>query len=77
MLTTRADLQALQETFSDFHKDVHGYRPRWMTETQWNDVAWLEQAILDLRLYCETLAYRMQVADEFVDQDVIAYSQLF
>jgi len=31
----------LQGYFSDFHKDFYGCRPRWGTEEQWNDRAWL------------------------------------
>lgn len=57
-------VEKLQETFSDFHKDVHGFRPRWMTADQWNSEAWLEQEIQALHDYCATTQYQSQRAAE-------------
>ena len=41
-------LEDLQNTFSDFFKEINGFRPRWMSLEQWNSEAWLEQAIQSL-----------------------------
>lgn len=37
-----SELEKKQATFWDFYKDVHGVRPRWVTEEQINDEAWLD-----------------------------------
>lgn len=34
-------VEELQGYFSDFHKDFYGHRPRFGSEEQWNDRAWL------------------------------------
>lgn len=57
-------VEQLQETFSDFHKDVHGFRPRWMSDDQWNSEAWLEQEIQALHAHCQTPEYQSQRAAE-------------
>ena len=59
-----SQVERLQETFSDFHKDVHGFRPRWMTDEQWNSEAWLEQEIQGLHDYCKTPEYQAQRESE-------------
>jgi hypothetical protein len=38
----------LQCTFSDFYKEVHGFRPRFASAEEWNSEAWLEQQMQDL-----------------------------
>lgn len=53
-------VEQLQETFSDFHKDVHGFRPRWMSDEQWMSEAWLEQEIQSLHDYCQSPEYQAQ-----------------
>lgn len=42
------EVERLQSEFSDFYKDVHGYRPRWMSDSQWNSEAWLTNEISTL-----------------------------
>jgi len=42
------EVERLQSEFSDFYKDVHGYRPRWMSDSQWNSEAWLTNEIRTL-----------------------------
>ena len=50
----RTEVEKLQDTFSDFYKDVHGYRPRFHTHEQWNSVEWLTAAIQALHDYIES-----------------------
>ena len=38
-------LEELQCTFSDFHKDYYGYRPRFATAEEWNSEEWLQSQI--------------------------------
>lgn len=52
-MTTWTNLECLQSDFSDFYKEVHGIRPRWMTDEQWNSEEWLEQAINGLTIAAE------------------------
>lgn len=35
-------VEQLQAEWSDFHKAFYGFRPRYSTEEQWNDIAYLE-----------------------------------
>lgn len=42
-------LEDAQQFFSDFYKSMHGIRPRFATEEQWNSITWLDQQIADLR----------------------------
>lgn len=44
------ELESAQSMFSDFHKDVYGFRPRSMTTEQWNSVEWLEGEIASLQV---------------------------
>lgn len=43
--TEPTELEELQSTFSDFHKDFYGFRPRWASEEHWNSVEWLKAEI--------------------------------
>lgn len=43
-----SELEELQSIFSDFDKEVHGFRPRWMSNEQWNSIEWLGNAIREL-----------------------------
>ena len=52
-MTTWTNLECLQSDFSDFYKEVHGIRPRWMTDEQWNSEEWLEAAIRGLEVAAE------------------------
>ena len=38
-------LEELQSTFSDFHKDYYGFRPRFATDEEWNSIEWLQERI--------------------------------
>ena len=42
------NLESLQSTYSDIHKDVYGTRPRHDTAEDWNSESFLESAIADL-----------------------------
>ena len=48
-------VEELQSHYSDFYKDVHGFRPRNSTDEQWNSEEWLQGEIDDLHKYLETL----------------------
>jgi hypothetical protein len=48
-------LEDLQSQYSDFYKDVHGFRPRSSTDEQWNSEKWLQSEIDDLHRYLENL----------------------
>lgn len=43
-------VEQLQSNYSDFFKDVHGFRPRFMSTEQWNSEEWLRDATNDLLL---------------------------
>lgn len=48
---TYTKLDELQSCYSDFHKDVHGFRPRSSTDEQWNSEEWLQGEIDGLHAY--------------------------
>jgi len=48
-------VEILQSEYSDFYKDVHGFRPRSSTDEQWNSVQWLEGEIDGLHAYLRGL----------------------
>ena len=39
------EVEQLQCNFSDFYKDVHGFRPRSASTEQWNSTEWLKEQI--------------------------------
>ena len=39
------NVDELQSYFSDFHKDFHGFRPRFATPEQWQSRDWLIEQI--------------------------------
>lgn len=47
--------EQLQCTWSDYHKDVHGFRPRFATEEQWNDAVWLQAQIDELTAHLDRM----------------------
>lgn len=57
-------VEQLQSTWSDFHKEVHGFRPRFASDEQWNSAEWLQAQIDDLAAYCQTPFYKEQQAAE-------------
>ena len=48
-------LEELQSHYSDFYKDVHGFRPRSSTDEQWNSEEWLSGEIDGLHAYLKML----------------------
>ena len=44
-------VEILQSEYSDFYKDVHGFRPRSSTDEQWNSEQWLQGEIDGLHAY--------------------------
>ena len=48
-------VEELQSEYSDFYKDVHGFRPRSSTDEQWNSAEWLQGEIDDLHRYLADL----------------------
>lgn len=48
-------LEDLQSCYSDFYKDVHGFRPRSSTDEQWNSEEWLSGEIDSLHAYLKML----------------------
>lgn len=41
-------VEQLQSEYSDFYKEVYGFRPRGMATEHWNSEEWLNAAIADL-----------------------------
>ena len=41
-------VEQLQSEYSDCYKSVHGVRPRFMSDEQWNSEEWLNNALTDL-----------------------------
>ena len=48
-------VEELQSYYSDFYKDVHGFRPRSSTDEQWNSEGWLSREIDNLHEYLRIL----------------------
>ncbi len=48
-------LEDLQSCYSDFYKDVHGFRPRSSTDEQWDSEEWLQGEIDGLHAYLKML----------------------
>ena len=48
-------VEELQSHYSDFYKDVHGFRPRSSTDEQWNSEEWLSGEIDSLHAYLKML----------------------
>jgi hypothetical protein len=49
------DIGGLQGYYSDFHKDLHGFRPRHHSEEEWNNPEVLKDAIRKLHKYMDML----------------------
>jgi hypothetical protein len=54
-MTEYTNLENLQSIYSDFHKDVFGFRPRNSTDDQWNSEEWLQSEIDGLHAYLKNL----------------------
>jgi len=48
-------VEELQSHYSDFYKDVHGFRPRGSTNEQWDSEQWLQGEIDGLHAYLKDL----------------------
>jgi hypothetical protein len=48
-------LDELQSCYSDFFKEINGFRPRSMSAEQWESESWLSNAIDGLHRYIKTL----------------------
>ena len=55
MMNDYTKLEDLQSHYSDFYKDVHGFRPRSSTDEQWNSEEWLSGEIDGLHAYLQML----------------------
>ena len=55
MMNDYTKLEDLQSHYSDFYKDVHGFRPRSSTDEQWNSEVWLQGEIDGLHAYIKML----------------------
>ena len=53
-------VEELQSHYSDFYKDVHGFRPRNSTDEQWNSEGWLSREIDSLHEYLRILGSTAQ-----------------
>jgi hypothetical protein len=53
-------VEILQSEYSDFYKDVHGFRPRSSTDEQWNSEQWLQGEIDGLHAYLQMLGSTLQ-----------------
>ena len=53
-------VEELQSHYSDFYKDVHGFRPRSSTDEQWNSEEWLQGEIDGLHAYLKMLGSTLQ-----------------
>ena len=53
-------VEELQSHYSDFYKDVHGFRPRSSTDEQWNSEEWLQGEIDGLHAYLQMLGSTAQ-----------------
>ena len=54
MYAQTTHVEELQSLYSDFHKEVHGFRPRSMSESNWNSESWLNGVIADLHASLES-----------------------
>ena len=61
-------VEQLQSIYSDFHKDVHGFRPRFASDEEWVSEVWLQEQIDGLHAYIDsrkaTFAGREQLREE-------------
>jgi hypothetical protein len=60
MMNEYTKLEDLQSHYSDFYKDVHGFRPRSSTDEQWNSEEWLQAEIDGLHAYLQMLGSTAQ-----------------
>ena len=54
MYAAPTHVEELQSLYSDFHKEVYGFRPRTMSKENWNSKSWLDSVIADLHASLES-----------------------
>jgi len=57
------ELEQLQSNYSDFYKDVHGFRPRHLTNEQWNSAEYLRSATQRLAIEARIEQKRIEDAE--------------
>ena len=67
MMNDYTKLEDLQSHYSDFYKDVHGFRPRSSTDEQWNSEEWLQGEIDGLHAYLKMLGSTAQGREQLRD----------
>ena len=67
MMNDYTKLEDLQSHYSDFYKDVHGFRPRSSTDEQWNSEEWLQAEIDGLHAYLKMLGSTAQGREQLRD----------
>ena len=67
MMNEYTKLEDLQSHYSDFYKDVHGFRPRSSTDEQWNSEEWLQGEIDGLHAYLQMLGSTPQGREQLRD----------
>ena len=67
MMNDYTKLEDLQSHYSDFYKDVHGFRPRSSTDEQWNSEEWLQVEIDGLHAYLKMLGSTAQGREQLRD----------
>lgn len=63
-----SEVEQLQSLFSDYHKSVHGFRPRFGTDTEWNSIQWLEAQVAQL----DAVAPAIEAQEAAAEQAAIA-----
>lgn len=64
------NLESLKSLYSDYHKDLYGFRPRGMSDEQWNSEEWLRAEIKHLdevatSIYAKEAKQEQAAIDEF------------
>jgi hypothetical protein len=61
-------VEQLQSTWSDNHKDVHGFRPRFASDEQWNSADWLQEQINGLSAYLDSFKMTREGRNQLRDE---------
>jgi hypothetical protein len=62
-MTTQELIDNLQTELWDFYKDVHGIRPRHWTESQWNDIYFLQAQRKNLLNYLAGMTQEQRIEE--------------
>jgi hypothetical protein len=66
-MNNRTELQIAQGEYSDLYKDVHGFRPRYSIDVEWNSIEWLD-------IQCSNLYVELQevmASEEIIEKESI------